>query len=112
MAAYPQPNQQDLANPFKVPCRTRLWVVYGGECFPRMLRCMISYRHGNGKPCIWGWSIWKRNSGYRALGQDLAGWIEKERERTGDRMMYFFRDPDKALEFMRLLMTMKITNEQ
>ena len=42
-----------------------LWCVYGPTCFPTMICCKI--KSGN----IWGYSVYKRQPGFRTLGISL-----------------------------------------
>lgn len=50
-----------------------LWCVYGPDCFPSLICCRI--KDGN----IWGYSVWKRQPGFRTLGISLEAFA-KERE--------------------------------
>lgn len=56
---------------------TPLWVVHGPDCFPRLLLVMILNHYQCGLT-IWGWSIYRRQPGFRALGMSLYTWIDRE----------------------------------
>lgn len=57
------------------PVGVQLWGVYGPECFPTVFACkMLDYP--SGMRAIWGFSIYRRQPGYRTLGQNKE-WAEK-----------------------------------
>lgn len=72
----PKPTPIDLndQNNWEKP----LFVVYGPDSFPTMFCCKICVRptYPNGKPCIWGFSVWRRVPGFRTLGVELEGWLD------------------------------------
>jgi len=49
------------------PLNTPIWCVYGAECFPTVFACQIKDHPQVGR-VIWGFSIYRRASGYRTLG--------------------------------------------
>jgi hypothetical protein len=52
---------------------TPLWIVYGPDCFPHLLLAKV-----RSDLTIWGWSIWRRQPGFRTLGMNLQTWIDRE----------------------------------
>lgn len=52
---------------------TPLWVVYGHDCFPTMFCCKV-LNHASCGLTIWGYSVYRRQPGFRTLGQDLLEW--------------------------------------
>lgn len=72
---------------------TPLWVVYGGVAFPSILCCRINAPQG--KPVIWGYSIYRRSPGFRTLGQDLAEWMGRQED------PHFFADQNHALAYLK-----------
>lgn len=56
-----------------------LWVVYGPDCFPTMI-CAKVLDHPTCGLTIWGYSIYRRQPGFRTLGVSLRNW-RKEVER-------------------------------
>ena len=68
--------------------RRPLWCVYGFACFSQVMCCMV--RENSGAPHIWGYSVWQNAGGFRALGQPLKDWSE----RNG---AVFFKNQKEAL---------------
>jgi hypothetical protein len=54
-----------------------LWVVYGPDCFPQLMLVKI-INHPQCGLGIWGWSIFRRQPGFRTLGMSLYTWIARE----------------------------------
>lgn len=75
-----------------------MWAVYGPESFPSLICCRV-LNHPTCGPTIWGYSVYRRQPGFRTLGQDLKIW-----EMSHD-WVYFFNDHDKALAFMKIITT-------
>ena len=87
------PNNPDF---HKIP----LWCVYGDDCFPSMLCCRIST--ADGTPTIWGYSVWRREPGFRTLGINLVEWIKREKRPR------FFANHADALAYIGKLTTPKV----
>jgi hypothetical protein len=88
------PGQIDPAAPefFRKP----LWAVYGHDCFPSLIACIVSGTPGN--LAVWGYSVYRRAGGYRTLGQSLEKW-------SGSNNARFFANQDDAIGCMRKLTT-------
>ncbi|KAK0351725.1 hypothetical protein LTR94_023821 [Friedmanniomyces endolithicus] len=69
------------------PLNTRLWCVYGADCFPTVFACQIKDHPQVGR-VVWGFSIHRRAAGYRTLGTGRE-WALKNNAR-------FFLTPDAA----------------
>lgn len=96
MAAYPKPRDASTWAD-GVPMDTPLWVVCGYESFPQVFPCII--RSNKDGPVIWGYSIWKRNGGYRTLGIHAAEFVVRHD------ICFFFRSQELALEYVGQLIT-------
>lgn len=83
-----------------LPLDKVLWVVYGPDSFPSLLCCKITDK-GKG-PQIWGFSVRKREPGFRTLGWALDMWIERQKESPGT-MPEFYDDHEEALDRLRKL---------
>lgn len=83
-----------------------LWCVYGPECFPTLFCCKILYLPSYGPigPCVWGYSVYRRQPGFRTLGQSLKNWLANEH--TGK--AHFFEYQECAMEYLRQLTTPRI----
>ena len=87
-----------------------LWVVFGEECFPEIICCKLmaySESHallpiGTKSPhvCIWGYSTYRGESGFRTLGANLKMW--SSRSGLGP---LFFDTQAEALDKLRELTT-------
>ena len=75
-----------------------LWCVYGYDCFPEIIACTLNY---NGAVNIWGHSVYKRQPGYRTLGQNVETWMK------GYKMVKFFAKQEHAIMFISKLVTPK-----
>lgn len=75
-----------------------LWCVYGYDCFPEIMACKLNY---NGGLNIWGYSVYKRQPGYRTLGQDVQKWMKRYI------MVKFFAKQEDAIMFISNLVTPK-----
>lgn len=90
-----------------------LWCVYGYDFCPQVMACKISRAHieaakAAGRdyvhmgPAILGYSVFKRQPGYRTLGQDLAHWLNShETHKTAK----FFISQREALAYLSDLLT-------
>lgn len=70
-----------------------LWCVYGHECFPSIILCRIKKSTYDGSINIWGYSIYKRQPGFRTLGIGLDEWHSRHEnvcffKSQGDAMMH------------------------
>lgn len=70
-----------------------LWCIYGVECFAHFFCCKIT--HGYKGPNIWGFSVYKRQSGFRTLGVNAEKWIAEQ----GYPVRFFANQAD-ALEWL------------
>lgn len=90
-------------NPFgKINHNVALWCVYGYSAFPSMIGCTLRVHNHRGVESlnIWGFSIYKRQRGYRTLGIS----VEKFYETYGkDFRPKFFRIQADALAFIAAL---------
>jgi hypothetical protein len=68
---------------------TPLWAVYDWNG-PAVLACRVNTLQG--KATIWGYSVWKRQPGYRTLGVNLSDW------RSTARNPVFFDKQSEAIE--------------
>jgi hypothetical protein len=75
-----------------------LWFVYGSEAWPMVLCAMIKNNAGVN---IWGYSVWKRQPGFRTLGQDAGAWINRE-----DAVA--FADQQHMLDYLKKITTPKV----
>lgn len=57
-----------------------LWCVTGPTCSPNVFCCTLK-DHGEWSLCIWGYSVWGGEPGFRTLGQRLRDWCRNETER-------------------------------
>lgn len=76
---------------------SHVWCVYGVKCFPQMLCCKLKQTVFG--PVIWGFSIYKRQPGFRTLGQQLTAFTKQLQ------LCEFFTDHDEALAYMKKLTT-------
>lgn len=86
-----------------------LWCVYGADCFPSLFCCKIRKWDTPPVGCgfnIWGYSVWRRQPGFRTLGRDLDDWIE-EKLYLARREPKFFLEQEQALEHLRKITTPK-----
>lgn len=74
-----------------------LWCVYGPQCFPTMFCCKILH-HPQGCLTIWGYSVYRRQPGFRTLGRDLSEW-------AADHEAVFFAEQIHALQFLANITT-------
>lgn len=75
-----------------------LWCVYGYECYPEIIACKLSY---NGAVNIWGYSVYKRQPGYRTLGQEVQKWMKLNLN------VKFFDRQENAIMYISKLVTPK-----
>lgn len=85
-----------------------LWVVYGDKCFPQLLCAkLLAYtadhqllRAGVAGPrvCIWGYSVYRRQPGFRTLGIEVGEWVKRSSFEP-----MFFDVQEEALEILRKL---------
>jgi hypothetical protein len=77
-----------------------LWVVYGVSVYwPGVLCCRI--RINEGVPVIWGYSVWKRQPGFRTLGVPVKYWAESHA------FCHFFSNQTRMLEYVEKITTPK-----
>ena len=76
----------------RLPCNTRLWVIYGQPNFPHMICCII--KPSEDGPVIWSYTDAPRFRGFTCNGELVTIWRQKQR------MAYFFPRQDTALEFI------------
>lgn len=96
MASYATPKNciSDL------PLDTPLWCVYGMKCSPSILACVIK-KDMSGEKTIWGYSIYKKQPGYRTLGQHLKAWLNNEFHQNA----FFFTAQADAIAYLSALVT-------
>lgn len=76
-----------------------MWAVYGADCFPSIICCKV-LNHPTCGPTIWGYSIYRRQAGFRTLGMTLSVWAQSNDAQ-------FFDHQEKAHCYLRLLLTPK-----
>lgn len=74
-----------------------LWFVYGYDCFPSILCAKLILISGLN---IWGYSVYKRQGGFRTLGVPAGPWI-------GANAAVAFDDQQHALDYLKKLTTPK-----
>lgn len=76
-----------------------LWCIYGPDCFPSIFCCKVLYRpsYGNTGPCIWGYSVYRREPGFRTLGKRLGDWLQEQADKGKVR---FFDDHEVAIKYL------------
>jgi len=79
---------------------TPLWVVYGPDCFPTMFCCKV-LNHPTCGLVIWGYSVYRRQPGFRTLGQSLQVWRDDHEKPK------FFARQDNALLHLAKITTPK-----
>lgn len=89
-----------------------LWVVYGSSAFPEIICAKLRAYAQNHTllplgarghhVCIWGYSVWKGEPGFRTLGVDVAVWAKQSHSKP-----VFFDEQSEALEHLRKLLTPK-----
>lgn len=77
-----------------------LWCVYGYDCFPEIIACTV-HDHGQYSLCVWGYSVYRRQPGYRTLGRELQAWMSQYK------MVEFFAKQEDAIMFINKLVTPK-----
>lgn len=87
-------------DPTKTLLETPMWVVYGPSCFPTLFCCMVNNPQRAGLT-IWGYSVWKRQPGFRTLGVNLQEW----RDRPEVKPARFFATQDDALQYLGKITT-------
>jgi hypothetical protein len=78
-----------------------LWCVYGHECFPQIVCCIIN--NASGIEAIWGYSVWKKQPGFRTLGISFSQWL-----RQHPSLCEFFDEQEKAMSYLNKLVTPKV----
>lgn len=77
-----------------------LWAVYGVSIYwPQVLCCRI--RLNEGFPHIWGYSVWKRQPGFRTLGIPVKTFMAREG------FCFFFASQTRMLEYVEKITTPK-----
>jgi hypothetical protein len=71
-----------------------LWCVSGHDCFPEIMCCYITNDF-----TIWGYSVYKRQPGFRTLGQSLFKWMDNHHNPK------FFDSQDEAMNYLRYLVS-------
>lgn len=84
-----------------------LWVVFGSRTWPQII-CVKLFAYsvdhvllpvGEKGPnvCVWGYSVWKREAGFRTLGTDVCEWAKARK------LCEFYDTQDEALDRLRKL---------
>lgn len=81
-----------------------LWCVHGVDCFPAMFCCKIRM-HAEFGPIIWGYSVYKRKTGFRTLGQNVNTWMQGLKEKHGQDLFEFYDDHGDAISRIAKLTT-------
>lgn len=76
-----------------------VWIVYGEKAFPRLICAKINIPPTDGRLCVWGYSVWRRQPGFRTLGTRLETWAAEH----GVCEMY--ANQDDALDRLRSMTT-------
>jgi hypothetical protein len=85
-----------------------LYCVYGYDCFPNVLTCMIRPAlSAMESPTIWGYSVYKRQPGFRTLGQNLKNWYLSNTHPKSSAV--FFDDQDNMLAYLKTITTPKVS---
>lgn len=86
-----------------------LWCVHGVECFPAIFCCKIHMDNKYG-PTIWGYSVYRRQPGFRTLGMNVNTWMQELREKFGYgySMFEFYDDHAEAIARITQLTTPKL----
>lgn len=84
-----------IANPHEYLDKP-LWCVYGPDCFPTVF-CFKLHDSGQYGITIWGYSVWKRQPGFRTLGQNLLKWDEKT-----NKPKYFTKQEDATAYLVKI----------
>lgn len=100
MASYPKPKNNISES--ELPLDTPLWCVYGAKSFPSIIVCKILKDPKYGL-IIWGYSIYKRQPGFRTLGQRLSDWLASEYHENA----FFFEKQVDAIAYINELVTPK-----
>lgn len=72
-----------------------LWCVYGHPFWLKIICCKLNDLYSASDPNIWGYSVWKRQPGFRTLGIKLSEFTGRED------MAHFFTDQEHALAYIR-----------
>lgn len=72
-----------------------LWCIFGHDSFPTLIACRI-LEHAQG-PVIWGYSVYKRQPGFRTLGTSLENFLKRPAK--------FFATQAHALEHLEKITT-------
>jgi hypothetical protein len=75
-----------------------LWAVYGPPCCPTIICCKVL--RGQDGYYIWGYSIYRRQAGFRTLGTEYRNWQREHNAR-------FYLHRELALDYVRELITPK-----
>jgi hypothetical protein len=80
-----------------------LYCIFGTKYSPQIMLCKIS---NNGGPytCIWGYSKWEGEWGFRTLGIELKTWLNK------NKMVEFFDSKEFAFDYLNKLMSFRTIN--
>ena len=85
-----------------------LWVVYGFECFPSILCCRLKQNlidvDRTIETCIWGYSVYRREPGFRTLGKTLQQW-RNDHAKYGQDLEVWFTEQEAAMAYLNLLVT-------
>lgn len=73
-----------------------LWCIHGVETFPTIFCCKILIHETYG-PIVWGYSVYRRQPGFRTLGQNVNTWMENLKEKYGWDMFEFYDDHAEAI---------------
>lgn len=61
----------------EAPIDELLWCVYGPDSFPTVFACKIKNHPTEGR-VIWGFSVYRRQKGFRTLGQGVSWYLDRD----------------------------------
>ena len=77
-----------------------LWCVYGPDCFPTLFCCKVTMGYDRSLN-IWGYSVYRRQAGFRTLGLEVTAWAAKSDA-------VFFSEHSAAIAHITELTTPKV----
>lgn len=80
-----------------------LWCVTGPTCQPSVFCCALRHHGPQWGLCIWGYSVWAGEPGFRTLGQRLDEWAAKEQERWDYAPRFYATQQAALTEVVRLI---------
>jgi len=81
-----------------LPQNVVLWTVYGNPSFPHVMCAKVKSRGGS-DAMLYAWTMREYRIDWHDMKEPVYQWAQRQR------MAYFFRDQDDALEFVRALTT-------